>query len=148
MRQYRVWQGLWLSFYSKKLYQNIDHQWRGIGVGYLLMVCGICAAIQPINTLMTTITTIGEEYAKTFALYFTVSFLVTLLYAGIAKLFVRCNHSYKALCRLATVALTPTIYLLTIVNVFALTLPYSNLVYLLLSLGYLIYAIHASHLHG
>jgi hypothetical protein len=136
MNHFHLWQALFSSFYSKKLYQDVEQHWKGIGLTYLLLTCSICAIFQISHSI--------ESYFKTWMIFLVASFLVTLLYAGIAKLFVKCHHSYKALCRLSAIALTPALFLLTfIMNVFP-TLYGRNIICLILSLAYLVYAIEAN----
>jgi Protein of unknown function (DUF1189). len=38
MRKFTWWQALWLSFFSRQLYQSVARQWRGIGSLYLLIL--------------------------------------------------------------------------------------------------------------
>jgi len=40
---YRYWEALYLSFYSKNLFIDVGKRWRGLGLGYLMMVLAILA---------------------------------------------------------------------------------------------------------
>ena len=41
MRKFTWWQALWLSFFSRQLYQSVARQWRGIGSLYLLILSAL-----------------------------------------------------------------------------------------------------------
>lgn len=251
MQLYNVWQALPRAFYSKILYQDVDQNWRGIGLRYLLLVCFICSLPllytthrivehlsndlhilamqlpiitikegevsidQPVpytikepatNKVIAVIDTsktavletedkvfmllsknklmikIDDKTSKTYALsdiknfsidktivnnwvnilsiilfvsgyffaivaYFIPSLLVTLFYATIAKFFVRSKHVYKELCRLTAVALTPTLALITLLGLMNIVVPYCGIIYVILSLSYLTFAIEVNRSH-
>lgn len=42
MKKYHIFESLFLSFYSKPLYQNVAREWKGLGLLYLLLVLAIC----------------------------------------------------------------------------------------------------------
>lgn len=42
MKKYHVMEALFLSFYSKSLYQDVAKEWKGLALGYLLLVIAIC----------------------------------------------------------------------------------------------------------
>lgn len=42
MKKYHIFESLFLSFYSKPLYQDVAKEWRGLALGYLLLVIAIC----------------------------------------------------------------------------------------------------------
>lgn len=42
MRKYHIFEALFLSFYSKPLYQDVGRSWKGLGLVYLLLVLAIC----------------------------------------------------------------------------------------------------------
>jgi hypothetical protein len=42
MKKYHVLESLFLSFYSKPLYQDVAKQWNGFALGYFLLVIAIC----------------------------------------------------------------------------------------------------------
>lgn len=87
---------------------------------------------------------VGVVGAFTILTYFLFGVIETLLYAGLTKLFLQTDLTYKTLCRLATVALTPAFIFSAILALFAIHLPYRWLIYIPLSVGYLIYAIKAN----
>lgn len=251
MQQYNLWQAIPQAFYSKNLYKDVDQNWRGIGLRYLLLICFICslpflstlhnlaarvtndlyaiAAQAPVITIKdgtvsidkpipyeikeprtnktiiiidtsikqktdtqnkkvfmlisnnkititginstkiynltsiknstidqtqinhwvknSTITIFISFYLVGFLFYFIPSFMIALFYGAIAKLFVRSFHSYAELTRLAAVALTPTLILIAALTLFSIALPYRNIIYLMLSLGYLTFAIEANRPH-
>lgn len=69
-----------------------------------------------------------------------------LIYAAVGLLFAKwCNTtlSYRALLRLAVVAVTPAIIINTVLGAAGVHLPYAPLFYLLVALGYLFYAVKA-----
>lgn len=76
--------------------------------------------------------------------HFLVGLIQVVLYAGIVKLFLDVNLNYKALCRLAIVALTPAFMLAAVLHIVGLNPPYRWLIYIPLSLGYLLYAVRAN----
>ena len=41
MNEYRIWHPLWMSFYSRDLYQEVGYSWRGIGFLYLLFLVAV-----------------------------------------------------------------------------------------------------------
>lgn len=47
MRKFPWWQALWLSFFSRTLYQSVARQWQGIGSLYLLIVSAL--VVMPIT---------------------------------------------------------------------------------------------------
>lgn len=251
MQQYNFWQAIPQAFYSKNLYKDVDQNWRGIGLRYLLLICFICslpllhtlhnaaartandlyliAAQAPIITIKDGTVSIDKPvpyeikepetnktiividtsakqndstqnkkafmllsndkltingksstkiysltdiknstidqtrinhwvkiltivlfvifYLTGFLFYFIPSLLIVLFYGAIAKLFVRSFHSYAELTRLAAVALTPTLILIAALTLFSIALPYRNIIYLMLSLGYLTFAIEANRPH-
>lgn len=83
-------------------------------------------------------------YSLVFLFYFITSLLLVLFYAGLAKLVVHNKLAYRSTCRLAAVALTPTLVLIALLSIFNVILPYKAIVYLVLSLGYLFFAIEAN----
>lgn len=251
MQEYNFWQAIPQAFYSKNLYKDIDQNWRGIGLRYLLLICFICslpllhtlhnvavritndlytiAAQAPVITIKDGIVSINQPvpyaikepetnktiividtsikqnnntrnkkvfmllsndkltingksstktysftdikhstidqtrinhwvkilsiaifiifYSTGFLFYFIPSFFIALFYGAVARLFVRSFHSYAELTRLAAVALTPTLILIAVLTLFSIILPYRNIIYLMLSLGYLIFAIEANRPH-
>jgi Protein of unknown function (DUF1189) len=44
MKRYSIFHPIVLSFYSKSLYQDVGKQWRGTGLGYLLLLLAVCWA--------------------------------------------------------------------------------------------------------
>ena len=42
MKKYHIVESLFLSFYSKSLYQDVAREWKGLALGYLLLVMAIC----------------------------------------------------------------------------------------------------------
>jgi hypothetical protein len=42
MKKYHIFEALFLSFYSKSLYQDVAKQWKGLALGYFLLVIAIC----------------------------------------------------------------------------------------------------------
>lgn len=42
MKKHHILESLFLSFYSKSLYQDIAKAWKGLALGYLLLVMAIC----------------------------------------------------------------------------------------------------------
>lgn len=42
MKKYHILESLPLSFYSKPLYQDVAREWKGLALGYLLLVMAIC----------------------------------------------------------------------------------------------------------
>lgn len=252
MQQFSYWQAIIRSFYSKALYQDVDKNWRGISVRYLMLICFICslpllyviqgtvsriandlyaiAAQVPVITIKNGEASINKPepyeikepetnktimvidtsakpdnstenknlfvvlnknkviinpgknstktyeltdienividearvtywvkfliiamfisfYLSTYLFLFIPSLLIALFYGVIAKLFVRSYHSYSELTRLAVVALTPTLILIAMLTALNIALPYRNIIYLMLSLGYLTFAIEANRPH-
>ena len=47
MRKITWWQALWLSFFSRTLYQSVARQWQGIGSLYLLIISAL--VVMPIT---------------------------------------------------------------------------------------------------
>jgi len=76
--------------------------------------------------------------------YFILGLLESFLYAGLAKLLLHTGLTYKTLYRLAAVSLTPAFILAAILSLFAIQFPYRWLIYILLPLAYLIYAIRVN----
>lgn len=72
------------------------------------------------------------------------SVVALFILAGLAKIVTHTQLSYKNLCRLAAVALTPTIVLSAIVNLFLITISYIYILYFLLAMFYLLYGIDAN----
>jgi len=252
MQLYSFWQALPRAFYCKTLYQDVDQNWHGIGLRYLLLVCFICSlpflyvshnyavrltdnlnaiAVQlPMITIKNGEVSIDKPvpyaindpatnktvaiidtrekslskkldskifmfiskdklsinaagkitklydlsdikefvidktkvdswtkrlsialfvgcYIFAIAVYFIPSLLVILFYAAIAKVFVRTEHTYSELCRLAAVALTPTLTFILLLGAININVPYSGIIYVMLSLGYLSFAIEANRHH-
>lgn len=79
-----------------------------------------------------------------FLFYFIPSTFVVFFYAAVMKGIARIHLPYKMLCRLTAVALTPTLFLAAILHLLDKTLPYQIIVYVLLSLGYLFFAIEVN----
>lgn len=42
MKKHHILESLFLSFYSKSLYQDVAKEWKGLALGYLLLVMAIC----------------------------------------------------------------------------------------------------------
>lgn len=42
MKKHHILESLFLSFYSKSLYQDVAREWKGLALGYLLLVMAIC----------------------------------------------------------------------------------------------------------
>lgn len=76
-----------------------------------------------------------------FLFYFVPSAVITFFYAALMKIIAKTHLSYKVLCRLAAVALTPTLFLAAVLRLLNQSLPYQSIIYVLLSLGYLFFAI-------
>jgi len=47
MRNFTWWQAVWLSFFSRQLYQSIARQWRGAGSLYLLILSAL--VVMPVT---------------------------------------------------------------------------------------------------
>ncbi len=47
MHKFPWWQALWLSFFSRTLYQSVARQWQGIGLLYLLIVSAL--VVMPVT---------------------------------------------------------------------------------------------------
>lgn len=77
-------------------------------------------------------------------LYFVWNFLAILIFAGLAKLLTHTQFSYKSLCRIAAIALTPAILISLILNILWIRSAYILIVYLALTIIYLIYGIDAN----
>lgn len=60
MRQYNVWQAIFMSFYSKKLYRDVATNWGGFAFLYLLML----VALSVIYWTVVMQTGINQVYAK------------------------------------------------------------------------------------
>jgi hypothetical protein len=70
-----------------------------------------------------------------------------LIYGAIGMLFALINKSkmpYVTLLRLAVVAVTPSIILKTLLNVFGVTVPYAGLWYFLITMAYLFFGVRAA----
>ena len=70
-----------------------------------------------------------------------------LIYAAIGLLFAlwcKVTLSYAALLRLAVVAVTPCVLVKTILGIARVHLPYAGLIYLVIALGYLFFAVKAN----
>lgn len=78
------------------------------------------------------------------ALYFILGAIAIFCYAALAKLFIYTDISYKATCRLAAIALTPSYLLAALLSVLSFNLPYRWVIFVPLSIGYLIYAIKSN----
>lgn len=76
--------------------------------------------------------------------YFLLGLIEALFYSGLTKLFLRTGLSYQAVYRLAVVALTPAFILSAILTVLGISVPYHWAIYILLSIGYLIYGVQAN----
>src|SRR5687767_6561038 len=42
MKKHHILESIFLSFYSKSLYQDVARGWKGLALGYLLLVMAIC----------------------------------------------------------------------------------------------------------
>lgn len=42
MKKHHILESIFLSFYSKSLYQDVAREWKGLALGYLLLVMAIC----------------------------------------------------------------------------------------------------------
>ncbi len=70
-----------------------------------------------------------------------------LIYAAVGLLFAlwcKVTLSYKALLRLAIVAVTPCVLVNTVLGLAGVHLPYAGLIYLMVTLGYLFFGVKAS----
>ncbi len=77
-------------------------------------------------------------------LYFLQGVIEALCYAGLAKLFINTNLSYKELCCLAAVALTPKFILVTVLGLLGISFPYKWILYFALGMGYVFFAVGAN----
>ncbi len=80
----------------------------------------------------------------TLPLYFFAGVLQILFYSALVKLSVHTDCSYKTLCRLAAVALTPTFILAIIISLLDVHVPYVWVLYIVLGIGYLLFALNAN----
>lgn len=247
MKQYNIFQPFLLSFYSKPLYRDVGHNWRGIGLLYLLFLSAvlcfvslylyyamsktIAGHLEPLIAQLPTITVqqgkisidkptpyliktpnnnviavidtsgqsnsletthawilltqdklliqrsanqttsydlsnlhnnvytpekvagymqilvptlVGAIFVLTFLLEFIRNLVVVLLLAGIAKIFTHTTLTYKTVCRLGAIAITPALILATLLSLLYFKLPYAWLIYFPLTLAYLLYGIEAN----
>ena len=79
-----------------------------------------------------------------FLFYFIPGTFITFFYAALMKIIARTHLPYTVLCRLAAVALTPTLFLAAVLRLLNQSLPYQSIVYVFLSLGYLFFAIEVN----
>ncbi len=77
-------------------------------------------------------------------LYFFQGILEALIYALLAKFFIKTELPYKLLFRLAIVAITPKLIIASLLSLFAITLPYKWVLFFALGMGYLFFAIEAN----
>lgn len=83
-------------------------------------------------------------YPLIVALYFIQGILEALVYAALAKIFIRTPLPYNVLLRLAVIAITPKFILVTLLGLFSITIPYRWIFYFALGMGYLFFAIEAN----
>jgi hypothetical protein len=77
-------------------------------------------------------------------LYFFAGVLQTLFYAVLVKLCIDTGFTYKTLCRLAAIALTPTFILAIVISLFTIHVPYIWVIYIVLAIGYLLFGVNAN----
>lgn len=77
-------------------------------------------------------------------LLFILGLLEAVIYAALAKLFIKTTLFYDALLRLAIIAITPQLFLIAILSLFSISIPYSLIIYFALGMGYLFFAIEAN----
>jgi hypothetical protein len=76
--------------------------------------------------------------------YFVQGLLEALVYAALAKIFIRTDLPYNILVRLAIVAITPKFILASALNLFPLMVPFRWILYFAVGMGYLFFAIEAN----
>lgn len=67
--------------------------------------------------------------------------LIVFVFAALAVLFIHSQLSYTGICRITSVALTPVLLLIIILNVLNVRLPYELLIYFLVAWVYIFYGI-------
>lgn len=77
-------------------------------------------------------------------MYFLFGLIAILLYAALTKLFISTGLNYKATCRLAATAFTPAYLIAMLLTILSIQMPYRWVIFVPLSIGYLIYAIRAT----
>lgn len=76
--------------------------------------------------------------------YFMLGVSQILVYAGLVSLLIRTGLAYKTLCRLTAIALTPTTLLAIIVSLGVVYLPFAWMIYIVLAIAYILFAVIAN----
>lgn len=83
-------------------------------------------------------------YPAFILLFFLEGIIEVLFYSLLAKLFIHTHLTFKTLFRLTAIAVTPAFILAAVFNLFAIKIPFWWLFYILIAVGYLIFAIKAN----
>lgn len=160
MRRYKLWQPFWLAFYSKAFYQDVRQHWQGVAFVYLFILSAVCAisGIYRSHSLVQNALKNWQPwtmhlpaygiYPLLVILYFALGSIEAVVYALLAKIFLKTGLPYKDLFRLSIVAITPKFIISAILPLFELTFTYQWILYFALGLGYLFFAIEANRHQG